>query len=269
VSSAALLCRMIPRENAWLVSGTPVRRDVDDLFGLLSFLRYEPYVSKKHIWASLISWHKRDFNKLFFSLSLRHSKRSVRDELRLPAQRRYVITMPFTPIEEQHYQELFNEMLDEVGLDADGVPIMDNWNPDLATETMRKWLVRLRQTALHPEVGGKNRRALGQKDGPLRTVDEVLEVMIFQADSAIHTDQRNFHLTRLKRGQLYEESPRVKEALKIWDSVVMDASKIVDECRKQLQEELKRESSIERSSGREIQAATSVESDDSDDEANG
>ena len=73
---------------------------VNDLLGLLIFLRFEPFASTKHIWQSLITSNKHEFRKLFKWLALRHSKQCVRDELKLPAQRRYVITMPFTPIEE-------------------------------------------------------------------------------------------------------------------------------------------------------------------------
>lgn len=238
VSNAAVVARMIPRVNAWCVTGTPVRKDVSDLLGLLVFLRYEPYASIKHVWSSLISTHKNEFRKLFGALALRHSKQSVREELKLPAQRRYVITMPFTPIEEQHYQELFNQMCGECGLGSQGAPLQDDWDPDEVTDVMRRWLVRLRQTALHPEVGGRNRRALGQRDGPLRTVDQVLSTMMENTDLAIRTDHRTLLVTKLKRGQLFENSPRVKEALAIWVEAADEAKAVVDECRLQLQQEL-------------------------------
>jgi E3 ubiquitin-protein ligase SHPRH len=250
VSNAAVVARLIPRINAWCVTGTPVRRDVNDLLGLLIFLRYEPYASTKHVWSSLISSHKPEFRRLFSTLALRHSKRSVREELKLPAQRRYVITMPFTPIEEQHYQELFSQMCEESGLDNEGAPLTDDWDPNLVAEHMRRWLVRLRQTALHPEVGGRNRRALGHNDGPLRTVDQVLDVMMEQTDVAIRTDQRMILASKLKRGQLYENSPKVKTALEIWDEAAKEASEVVEECREQLRLEIAK-SPAEASSGRE------------------
>lgn len=230
VSNAAVVARMIPRINAWCITGTPVRKDVNDLLGLLIFLRYDPYASSKHIWASLISWHKTEFRRLFGKLALRHSKREVRNELRLPPQRRYVITMPFTPIEEQHYQELFNQMCEEVGLNAEGAPVIEDWDPNQVTDRMRSWLERLRRTALHPDIGGRKRRVVGQV-GPMRTVEEVLEMMMSQADQSIRTLQRSMFLSRLKRGQLYENSPRVKEALEIWEGVVKEVSEIVDESR--------------------------------------
>lgn len=238
VSNAAVVARMIPRINSWAITGTPVRKDVSDLLGLLIFLRCEPYASRKHVWSSLISSHKYEFRRLFGLLALRHSKRLIRDELRLPSQRRYVITMPFTPIEEQHYRELFNQMCQESGVDAEGSPLTDNWSPESVSETMRRWLIRLRQTALHPEVGGRNRRALGNREGPLRTVDEVLETMIENTDLSIRSDQRTMLTSKLRRGQLYENSPRVKEALGIWDEVAHEASTIVEECREQLRQEL-------------------------------
>ncbi|TVY36568.1 putative ATP-dependent helicase [Lachnellula subtilissima] len=240
VSNAAIVARMVPRVNAWCVTGTPVRKNVKDLLGLLVFLRYEPFASIKHVWSSLISSHKQEFRTVFGELALRHSKQNVREELRLPAQRRYVITMPFTPIEEQHYQELSKQMCEELGLNHQGEPLIDDWNPESFAEEMRKWLVRLRQTALHPEVGGRNRRALGNKDGPLRTVDQVLEVMMEQTELAIRTDQRALLSSKMKRGQLYENSPQVKQALEIWEESANEAAAIVEECREQLRLETTR-----------------------------
>ncbi|TVY43470.1 putative ATP-dependent helicase [Lachnellula occidentalis] len=240
VSKAAIVARMVPRVNAWCVTGTPVRKNVKDLLGLLVFLRYEPYASTKHVWSSLISSHKQEFRKVFGALALRHSKQNVREELRLPAQRRYVITMPFTPIEEQHYQELFKQMCEELSLNHQGEPLTDDWNPESFGEEMRRWLVRLRQTALHPEVGGRNRRALGNKDGPLRTVDQVLEVMMEQTELAIRTDQRALLISKMKRGQLFENSPQVKQALEIWQEAANEAAAIVEKCREQLRLETAR-----------------------------
>jgi len=269
VSNAAVVARMIPRVNAWCITGTPFRKDVNDLLGLLIFLRYEPYCSSKQVWLSLISSHKHEFRKLFGRLALRHSKRSVRDELKLPAQRRYVVTMPFTPIEEQHYQELFQQMCDEVGLDADGAPVHDSWDPDTAADTMRRWLVRLRETALHPEIGVRNRRALGHNDGPLRTVDQVLEVMMEQTDVAIRTDQRSMLMLKLKRGQLFENSPRVKEALAIWEEVVVDASAIVEECRELLRQQIATIHTEESSSSSAINEVDSASESDALDDQEG
>jgi E3 ubiquitin-protein ligase SHPRH len=266
VSKAAVVARMVPRVNAWCVTGTPVRKDVTDLLGLLVFLRYEPIASTKHIWSSFTTSHKQEFRKLFSKIALRHSKMSVRDELKLPPQRRYVITMPFTAIEEQHYQGLFDQMCEESNLDNQGAPLDDEWKIEDYAEIMRRWLVRLRQTALHPEVGGRNRKALGHKDGPLRTVDQVLDVMIETADLVVRTEQRALLAKKLRRGQLFENSPRVKEALEIWTEAAAEAHAIVEENRQLLREEVDRVSANQKLGGGEMTSNFSDETDDSSNE---
>lgn len=234
VSSAALVAQVLHRVNAWGITGTPVKNDVKDLLGLLLFLRYEPYCSSPHIWNALTTQHKDLFRELFNGISIRHTKRLVRNELTIPPQKRFVITMPFTAIEEQHYRSLFDEMTEACGMDMAGNPVVDEWNPEDYEEGMRSWLNRLRQTALHPEVGVQNRRALGHKAGPLRTIDEVLTAMIDSSDLLIRTEQRNYLNARLAHGQMLENGPRVKEALAIWQSVQELADANVTKCRDEL-----------------------------------
>ncbi|KAH7318727.1 putative SNF2 family helicase/ATPase [Stachybotrys elegans] len=238
VSKAASVARMIPRINAWGITGTPVKDNVDDLFGLLLFLLYEPYCSFPHIWQALVM-ESAVFRQLFNSIALRHTKALVRDEILLPAQKRYVISMPFTAVEEQHYQTLFKEMAEACDLDLDGAPLLDDWDPDDHVETMRTWLNRLRQTALHPEVGGYNRRILGQsRNRPMRTVEEVLNAMLDQSENSIRTEERAYLSHKLTRGQLYENSPRVKEALAIWEETRKETEKLVAQAREKLREEV-------------------------------
>ncbi|KAL3428315.1 SNF2 family domain-containing protein [Phlyctema vagabunda] len=268
VSNAAVLARMLSRINAWCITGTPIKKDVGDLQGLLMFLRKEPFVSIKHVWHALTTTHKEDFKQLFGEIAMRHSKQAIRDELRLPAQRRYVITMPLTPIEEQYYQEQFSLMCQQINVDADGYPLNDGWDTDMPMimENMRRWLVRLRQTANHPNVGLSNRRALGNREGPLRTIDEVLDVMMEQTDIAIRADQRSMFMNRLRKGQLLENSPRVKEALAIWDDVFKDATEIVQECRDLLQAEIASSSEDRNSRAGEVSEGSTLGSDEETDE---
>ncbi|KAF9775920.1 hypothetical protein IL306_005917 [Fusarium sp. DS 682] len=234
-SQAAKVARVLPRINAWGITGTPVKNDVEDLQGLLLFLQYEPYCSVNQIWQDLIRHHKSVFQRLFNRITIRHTKSLVRDELVLPPQKRFVISMPFTAVEEQHYQSLYREMAEACELSLEGAPLVDDWNPEDHAEDMRTWLVRLRQTALHPEIAGYNRRTLGNsKNRPMRTVDEVLDAMLEQSESTIRSDERAYLSSKLTRGQLYENSPRVKEALEIWLSVRDEAQKLVSKAREEL-----------------------------------
>lgn len=87
VSAASQVAIMIPRINAWCISGTPVKRGIADLHGLLIFLKYEPYASNFNLWSHLLHSPK-SFARCFNKIALRHTKKLVRDELQLPPQKR-------------------------------------------------------------------------------------------------------------------------------------------------------------------------------------
>ena len=235
VSNAAMVARCLPRHNAWALSGTPIRRDMRDLFGLLLFLRYEPYSHSTGLWNRLVAAHQATFKDIVGRIAMRHTKNQVRTETRIPKQTRVIISVPFTPVEEQHYAHLFQQMCDDCKLNLDGNPPRGDWDPDSSTiiEKMRTWLTRLRQTCLHPEVGVRNRRALGSGDGPLRTVDEVLDVMIEQNETSVRAEERGVVLSQIRRGQILENANQSQAALEIWLQALQQSKAIVKDCRLQ------------------------------------
>ncbi|PWY76366.1 hypothetical protein BO94DRAFT_588688 [Aspergillus sclerotioniger CBS 115572] len=236
VSNAARVARLIPRQMAWAVTGTPLRKDIADLLGLFLFLHYEPYCG--FIWNRLCLSFRPILAGIVHGIALRHSKDHVRGELRLPPQKRVIITVPFTAVEEQHYGQLYEQMCEDCDLDLSGAPLSDEWNPNdpSVIEKMRSWLVRLRQSCLHP--AGNSRRGLGiGNNGPLRSVNEVLEVMIDQNDVLIHAEERSLLMSQLRRGQLLENAMHKDEALDLWKVSLERASAVVQECRDRLQVE--------------------------------
>ncbi|KAL1965614.1 hypothetical protein VTN77DRAFT_5291 [Rasamsonia byssochlamydoides] len=267
VSNAARVARLIPRENAWAVTGTPIRKDIKDLFGLLLFLHYEPFCSFQDIWIRLWDEFQPAFKSIINKIALRHSKDRIRSELRLPPQKRVIITIPFTAVEEQHYSHLFEKMCEECGLDSSGAPLREDWDPDSPStiEKMRSWLTRLRQTCLHPEVAGSNRRALGTGNGPLRSVAEVLEVMIDQNETLIRAEERALLMSQIRRGQLLENAARRREALDIWQKALDRATEMVQECREQLRVEREKLRSARGASETDmVSVDTSSDKDDSE-----
>lgn len=246
VSNAAQVARLVPRQLAWAVTGTPVRKDISDLFGLLLFLNYQPFCLGGTIWNRLCTSFQHVFKNITSTIALRHNKDRVRSELRLQPQKRVVITVPFTAIEEQHYAELYEQMCKECGFDASGAPDSDDFDPDdvRLIEKMRSWLTRLRQTCLHPEVATKNRRVLGTRGGPLRSIAEVLEVMIEQNDTQIRAEERSVLQSQVRRGQLLENAALRREALELWMISLERASQIVKECRDQLKQERRKSQTI-------------------------
>jgi E3 ubiquitin-protein ligase SHPRH len=195
VSQQATVARLIPRVNAWAVSGTPLRKDIQDLRGLLVFLRYEPYSTCKPIWDRL---DKATFKDIFGQIAMRHTKDKIRNELTLPPQKRMVIRVPFTAIEEQNYSEMIRQMCEDCGLSPEGLPLGENVDASpFPVDKMRDWLVRLRQTCLHLHVGRRNRKALNARNGPPPTIDKVLDAMIDNADASLKAEARE-----LVRGHL-------------------------------------------------------------------
>lgn len=240
VSNAATVARLVPREIAWAVTGTPLRKAHRDLYGIMVFLRYQPWCWSPKLWDRLIEFHRPLFRALIKSIAIRHTKDFVREDLRLPPQTRHTITLPFTAVEEQHYDNLFDEMCNAVNLRADGSPRTDGWDPEdpKIVEEMRRWLSRLRQTCLHPEVGARNRRALGRGGGPLRTVGQVLDVMIDQVEGNLRTEQRALLMSQIRRGQMLENAKSTKDALALWRLAYEEATNIVAECRERLDAEI-------------------------------
>lgn len=240
VSQAATVARVIPRVNAWAVSGTPVRKNVQDLLGLLVFLRLEPFCSSKPLWSRIDA---KSFHEIFSTIALRHTKDQVREELRLPPQKRIVMLVPFTPIEEQNYSHLVQQLCEDCGLSPEGNPMggdFDLEDPRIV-EKLRGWLTRLRQTCLHPQVGGRNRRALGRGSAPLRTVDEVLDVMVEQNDTLVRTEEREHVLAQVVRGHIFgfakNDPERSLKALDIYSDALKQAEMFVTDARRDLAQE--------------------------------
>lgn len=236
VGNAAQVARIIPRFHAWGVSGTPVRNELSDLAGLLLFLRFIPFTQghSSKVWQRLCH-NPAGFCDLFNRCSVRHTKDMVKDSIALPPQRRIVLTIPFTTIEENNYRHLFQQFLDDCGFTPEGDPARDDWDPAVELPKMSRWLGRLRQTCCHAQIGTGNRRALG--GGPLRTVKDVLEAMYENAHASVLTDQRLLWTLKIQRSQLLEQAEKRDEALILLTEACKGIREILAQCRKQLAEE--------------------------------
>lgn len=234
-----VLARTIPRVNAWAVTGTPIRKDVNDLHGLLKFLDYEPFCGQdKVVFNRLAQFNHSAFRSLFEAITLRHTKDMVRDEIMLPLQKRVIVTVPFSMVEEQNYRDLVEKMCGDCGVDVSGISTTGDRAPGPETlDKMRTWLTRLRQTCLHPQAGGKNRKIFGTK-GPLKTVAEVLLVMIDIQENNIRNDERLLFESMIRRGRLHEHLKDFESALGVWKSALSEVQDIIKECRAALAQEM-------------------------------
>ncbi|KAK9452328.1 SNF2 family N-terminal domain-containing protein [Limtongia smithiae] len=240
---AAMVARAIPRCHAWGVSGTPFKNNLSDLAGILQFLRY-PFVNgqRSKVFDRLCH-DSTEFCNFFSRISVRHTKDMVKDSIALPPQRRIVLTIPFTTVEENNYRHLFQEFLDDCGFNADGSPARDDWNPTVELSKMSHWLSRLRQTCCHAQIGVNNRRALG--GGPLRTVSDVLEAMYDGAQTSAILDERMYWESMIHRAQLLEQGKQTDKALELFTQALEGVRAIIEARKKQLAEELQKQASIQ------------------------
>ena len=235
VSNAAKVATLIDAHNRWCCSGTP-GRTAQDFFSLFKFLRVQPYCSLPAVWPRLANEYRPILHTLFKQIALRHTKAKIGAEIVIPAQKRCQITLPFNPVEAANYHDLFQQMTDECGLQADGEPRdgVSIHDSDIL-ERLSGWLTRLRQVCLHPGVGTRNRRALGKGREPLRTLGDVLDVMIEQTETAVRTDKRLWLHNKIQRGQILEHAERTQEALDLWLQTLEETHADVEECRAQQQ----------------------------------
>ncbi|WBW73255.1 DNA-dependent ATPase/ ubiquitin-protein ligase E3 Irc20 [Schizosaccharomyces osmophilus] len=220
-SNVAQMIYRIPRVNCWAVSGTPVRSDVDDLFGLLFLFRYSPiYQHRKQTWLQIIELNRiHEFCSIFSSLTCRNCKQDIAHELRLPPQHRMYMPTRLTVVEETNYQDLLSEA-------AKSLKHLDDHDFDLSQlDSMKRWLIRLRQSCCHPQVGSGNKSAFG--GGPMKSINDVLVFMLEQTNSSLSSMKRQFFSDVVITGWVFDHLKDYKKALTIWTEIFPTVEAVV------------------------------------------
>ncbi|EPX73194.1 ATP-dependent DNA helicase [Schizosaccharomyces octosporus yFS286] len=212
-SNVAQMIYRIPRVNCWAVSGTPVRNDVDDLFGLLFLFRYSPiYQHRKQTWNQIIELNRvHEFCSIFSPLTCRNCKEDIAHELQLPTQHRMYMPTRLTVVEETNYQDLLSEA-------AKSLKYLDDHYLDLSQlDSMKRWLIRLRQSCCHPQVGSGNKSAFG--GGPMKSINDVLIFMLEQNNSLLSSTKRQFFSDVVTTGWIFDHLKDYNKALSIWNEI--------------------------------------------------
>lgn len=234
---------LIPRHHSWGVSGTPIKKNIDDLHSVLSFLKIQPFIGEigKHSWDLLVKGNNvMDFINLWSNIGLRHTKAMVHDDIKLPPQHRMLMTIPFNAVEQENYNQLLTDCLAAICLDSNGTPVVDDWEPTpTIISVMKQWLVRLRQVCGNPQIGklsvsAKRYKArhyfysmedyseyrrhylngtLGVSNvQALKTLDDVLDDMLNGAINEVINSERKIINGYLDIAQIYELVFSPKEA---------------------------------------------------------
>ncbi|KAG7085953.1 hypothetical protein E1B28_003481 [Marasmius oreades] len=193
---------LIPRRTSFAVSGTPARTQVADLIHVLRFLRVSDYIGPQRLWNRLLRpGYAGEFADFFGHYSVRTVKKAVSEELTIPQQTRYLVSIEMGRVERHVYDQALEMSLAELGLDARGVAASQGWDVDGAI--LRQAIRRLRAICTHPQVGQLVKPNDKQhKNGTLKSMADVLETMKDQNWRILMEDVKSKIQVRIKIAQL-------------------------------------------------------------------
>ncbi|KFQ15522.1 E3 ubiquitin-protein ligase SHPRH [Leptosomus discolor] len=145
--------------NRWCVSGTPVQRGLEDLYGLVLFLGVDPYWVK-HWWDQLLyrpycRKNPRPLYSLIAKIMWRSAKKDVIDQIQIPPQTEDVHWLHFSPVE-RHFYHRQHEVCCQDALAK--LRKISDWTLKLSSLDRRTVtsilypLLRLRQACCHPQA---------------------------------------------------------------------------------------------------------------------
>uniref|UniRef100_A0A7N6AM93 SNF2 histone linker PHD RING helicase n=1 Tax=Anabas testudineus TaxID=64144 RepID=A0A7N6AM93_ANATE len=158
-AKAAEMALRLASVNRWCVSGTPVQRGLEDLYGLVLFLGADPYWVK-HWWDQLLYRPYRRGNteplyNVIAQILWRSAKKDVIDQIQIPPQTEEVHWLHFSPVE-GHFYHRQHEVCSQDALVK--LRKISDWSLKLGSldrrtvHTILSPLLRLRQACCHPQA---------------------------------------------------------------------------------------------------------------------
>ncbi|XP_067398466.1 E3 ubiquitin-protein ligase SHPRH isoform X2 [Emydura macquarii macquarii] len=158
-AKAAEMALRLSGINRWCVSGTPVQRGLEDLYGLVLFLGVDPYWVK-HWWDQLLyrpycRKNPQPLYNLIANIMWRSAKKDVIDQIQIPPQTEDVHWLHFSPVE-RHFYHRQHEVCCQDALAK--LRKISDWTLKLSSLDRRTVtsilypLLRLRQACCHPQA---------------------------------------------------------------------------------------------------------------------
>ncbi|XP_021176668.2 E3 ubiquitin-protein ligase SHPRH [Fundulus heteroclitus] len=158
-AKAAEMALRLASVNRWCVSGTPVQRGLEDLYGLMLFLGVDPYWVK-HWWDRLLyrPYRRGNTEPLYHVIAQilwRSAKKDVIDQIQIPPQTEEVHWLHFSPVE-GHFYHRQHEVCSQDALVK--LRKISDWSLKLGSldrrtvNTILYPLLRLRQACCHPQA---------------------------------------------------------------------------------------------------------------------
>uniref|UniRef100_A0A7N4P2F5 E3 ubiquitin-protein ligase SHPRH n=1 Tax=Sarcophilus harrisii TaxID=9305 RepID=A0A7N4P2F5_SARHA len=158
-AKAAEMALRLSGINRWCVSGTPVQRGLEDLYGLVLFLGIDPYWVK-HWWDQLLyrpycRKNPQPLYELIAKIMWRSAKKDVIDQIQIPPQTEDIHWLHFSPVE-RHFYHRQHEVCCQDALAK--LRKISDWALKLSSLDRRTVtsilypLLRLRQACCHPQA---------------------------------------------------------------------------------------------------------------------
>ncbi|XP_048830636.1 E3 ubiquitin-protein ligase SHPRH isoform X2 [Brienomyrus brachyistius] len=158
-ANAAEMALRLSSVNRWCVSGTPVQRGLEDLYGLVLFLGVDPYWVK-YWWDQLLYRPYRRGNteplyNVIGQILWRSAKKDVIDQIQIPPQTEEIHWLNFSPVE-GHFYHRQHEVCSQDALHK--LRKISDWSLRLGSLDRRTVnsilypLLRLRQACCHPQA---------------------------------------------------------------------------------------------------------------------
>ncbi|XP_006872112.1 PREDICTED: E3 ubiquitin-protein ligase SHPRH-like [Chrysochloris asiatica] len=156
---AAEMAQRLSGINRWCISGTPVQRGLEDLFGLVVFLGVEPYCVR-HWWIRLLyrPYCKKTPQPLYSFIAKilwRSAKKDVIDQIQIPPQTEETHWLHFSPVERHFYHRQHEVCCQDA---VAKLRKISDWALKLSSLDRRTVtsilypLLRLRQACCHPQA---------------------------------------------------------------------------------------------------------------------
>ncbi|KAH9494650.1 hypothetical protein Btru_020414 [Bulinus truncatus] len=184
ISVTAEMALRLKAVNRWCVTGTPLMRSVEDIFGLLLFLGVDPL--DHHQWFKLLLWEpfchgfQTPMHEALQKVLWRTAKKDVINQIDLPLQTEEINWLTFSPMEEHFYRRQYEIYLRNAYTYRSRAQRLQDHSIKLHTldrKTINELLnplFRLRQACCHPQIVRGEFLPLNKT---MMTMEELLEHM--------------------------------------------------------------------------------------------
>ncbi|ODN03793.1 E3 ubiquitin-protein ligase SHPRH [Orchesella cincta] len=232
----SMMAMRIKAVHRWCVTGTPVNKGLQDLFGLFVFLKIYP-ISYDIWWDALVrdAFYRKETSllyELFGQLIWRNGKEDVLDQLGIPPQKDVTHWLNFSPVETHFYKQQFeicsNRILEKINRlkrlnpDVDILKVRLSSLDRFSLHGLLAPFLELRQACCHPQI--VKGQLISLQKGTL-TMEELLERLVKKTQMQCHEDHRLIVAALNGMAGLYIIQSNFKESADKYRQVLQSAEK--------------------------------------------